>query len=73
MVRDTSVAVSNARSETPGCGIGWGVSMLICRCVLEAMASATDAVDGEQRPFGGNAAGAILFRSRCGSLLSTWV
>jgi len=28
IVRDTSVAVSMARSAVPGCGIGWGVSML---------------------------------------------
>jgi hypothetical protein len=28
MVRDTSVAVSIARSALPGWNVGWGVSML---------------------------------------------
>ena len=32
IVRDTSVAVSMARSAMPGCGVGWGVSLFTIPC-----------------------------------------
>jgi hypothetical protein len=34
IVRDTSVAVSMARSAMRGCGVGWIVSLFTCRCSL---------------------------------------
>jgi hypothetical protein len=36
MVRETSAAVSMARSALPGWNVGWGVSMLTCPCPRNA-------------------------------------
>ena len=34
IVRETSVAVSMARSAMPGWNVGWGVSMLTCHALV---------------------------------------